>query len=58
MPHLSDPLVKERLVKAGTEVSAGAAIHEWTTWRDEQLVNVLKLQKQSRLNEPAIKDQA
>ncbi len=58
MPHLSDPLVKERLVKAGAEVSAGAAIHEWTTWRDEQLVNVLKLQRQSRLNEPAIKDQA
>lgn len=55
-PHLDDPEVKARLVEAGTEVSAGAAIQEWTAWRDEQLVSVLKLQSQSRVNEPALKD--
>jgi len=54
-PNLSDPQVRDRLIQAAEQVSAGAATQAWTTWRDEQLVSVLKLQQQSRLDEPTHK---
>ncbi len=57
IPHLSDPDVKARLVEAGAEVAGGSEIQDWTAWRDAQLVNVLKLQQQSRADEPAPKEQ-
>jgi carnitine 3-dehydrogenase len=44
--------VKQRLVNAAEEASAGQPIAEWTAWRDEQLVDVLKLQAASELREP------
>lgn len=55
-PRLSDPAVKQRLVEAADEVAAGASIHEWIRWRDEQLVRVLTLQKLSQENEPGHKE--
>jgi hypothetical protein len=54
-PNLSDPQVRDRLIQAAEQVSAGAATQAWTTWRDEQLVSVLKLQQQGRLDEPTHK---
>lgn len=46
------PEVKQRLVAAGEEVSAGQPIADWVEWRDEQLVDVLKLQAASEQREP------
>jgi len=36
--------VKARLVEASAEVSDGRSIAEWVTWRDRQLVELIKLQ--------------
>ena len=44
--------VKQRLVIAAEEAAAGQPIVEWVAWRDEQLVDVLKLQAASELREP------
>ena len=45
-PQLT-PDVKARLVAASKEVSDGQPIAEWVAWRDEQLVDVIKLQTAS-----------
>ena len=50
-PHLT-PEVKARLVAAADEVSAGQRIDEWVAWRDENLVDILKLQNASGEREP------
>lgn len=50
-PSLTDE-VKARLVDAGAEVSAGQSIADWVTWRDQNLVQVIKLQQTSATNEP------
>jgi carnitine 3-dehydrogenase len=50
-PRLT-PEVKEQLVRAAVEVSAGASVADWVQWRDENLVNVLKLQHASEAEEP------
>jgi carnitine 3-dehydrogenase len=50
-PRLT-PEVKDQLVRAAVEVSAGASVADWVQWRDENLVNVLKLQHASEAEEP------
>jgi carnitine 3-dehydrogenase len=45
-PNL-DSKVKERLVEAAAEISAGASIEHWTRWRDAHLVDVIRLQNSS-----------
>lgn len=50
-PQLT-PEVTARLVRASAEVSDGQAIDQWVAWRDEQLVNVIKLQAASEQDEP------
>ncbi len=50
-PRLT-PDVKEQLVAASAEVSAGRPVSDWVQWRDEQLVDVLKLQHASESTEP------
>lgn len=45
--------VKERLVRAGEEVSRGQAIQAWEAWRDRNLVEVIRLQQASEAGEPA-----
>jgi len=51
-PRLT-PAVKARLEQAAVEVSAGAPVADWIRWRDENLVNVLKLQHESEAQEPS-----
>lgn len=46
------PAVKARLVAAGDEVCAGRTVAEWVAWRDQSLVDVLKLQLASASDEP------
>jgi carnitine 3-dehydrogenase len=50
-PRLT-PEVKDQLVRAAVEVSAGAPVADWVQWRDANLVNVLKLQHASEAEEP------
>lgn len=50
-PHLTHE-VKDQLARAAVEVSAGASLADWVRWRDENLVNVLKLQHASEAEEP------
>lgn len=51
-PRLT-PDVIERLAQAGEEVTRGQPISDWIQWRDEQLLDVLKLQRSSAAQEPA-----
>ena len=44
--------VKARLVAAGNEVSDGQPISDWVGWRDQQLVDVVRLQTAAEKNEP------
>ncbi|SEA86972.1 3-hydroxyacyl-CoA dehydrogenase NAD-binding domain-containing protein [Variovorax sp. YR216] len=44
--------VKARLVAAGNEVSDGQPISDWVGWRDQQLVDVVRLQAAAEKNEP------
>lgn len=50
------PKVDEKLIEMLSQVSAEVAdqqdVEKWIKWRDEQLVNVLKLQSQSQLTQP------
>lgn len=46
------PEVITKLVAASEEISAGHPVAAWTAWRDEHLVEVLKLQSSSQLREP------
>ena len=39
--------MKAKLVAAADEVARGRPIGEWVRWRDENLVSVLKIQRQS-----------
>jgi carnitine 3-dehydrogenase len=41
------PEVRAKLIQAGDEVAKGRSISEWTQWRDESLIQVLKLQETS-----------
>lgn len=41
------PEVRAKLIQAGDEVAKGKSISEWTQWRDESLIQVLKLQETS-----------
>lgn len=50
-PHLT-PETKARLVAASDEVADGQGIAAWVAWRDEQLVEVIKLQAASESREP------
>jgi carnitine 3-dehydrogenase len=50
-PQLTEE-VKARLVEAAEEVSGHAPIADWIRWRDEHLVDVLKLQHASETSEP------
>jgi carnitine 3-dehydrogenase len=50
-PHLT-PETKARLVAASDEVSEGQGIASWVAWRDQQLVDVIKLQTTSESREP------
>lgn len=50
-PRLT-PEVKQRLAIAAEEACAGQAIADWVAWRDEQLVDVLKLQAASEQRQP------
>ena len=43
---------KARLVEASTEVTAQQGIATWVAWRDEHLVDVIKLQNASEAREP------
>jgi carnitine 3-dehydrogenase len=47
------PEVQAKLIEAADEVSCLAAIPDWIRWRDEKLVQVLKLQQSSRGDEPS-----
>jgi carnitine 3-dehydrogenase len=51
MPDLT-PEVKALLVAAGAEVSGGQAIKAWEAWRDQNLVEVIRLQQSGAANEP------
>lgn len=44
--------VKDRLVAAGAEVSAGRPVGDWEGWRDRGLVQVIKLQQAGIADEP------
>ena len=46
------PDVKAKLVQAAEEVSDGTAIADWICWRDENLVDVIKLQHVGEVREP------
>jgi len=50
-PRLT-PETKARLVAASDEVADGRGIAAWVAWRDEQLVEVIKLQNASESREP------
>ena len=50
-PHLTDD-VKAKLVQAAASVSDNAAIEDWIRWRDENLVNVIRLQQDGQVQEP------
>lgn len=50
-PQLT-PEVTARLVEASAEISDDQPIDQWVAWRDEQLVNVIKLQVASEQVEP------
>ncbi len=51
LPKL-DPETRERLVEASAEVARGHEVSEWVRWRDQQLVNVVRLQQASHATEP------
>lgn len=44
--------VKARLVDAANEVSDRASIADWIIWRDQNLVNVIRLQQKGQLQRP------
>lgn len=50
-PNLT-PEVKQRLVVAAENISREKSIADWIHWRDENLVKVIKLQKQGKNDEP------
>ena len=50
-PHLT-PEVRQLLAVAGDEVSAAQPIAEWVRWRDQQLVEVIKLQTTGETRAP------
>lgn len=43
-PHLNSE-VKQRLIEAADEIANGASTDEWARWRDERLVEVIRLQR-------------
>jgi carnitine 3-dehydrogenase len=51
VPALNDTLIA-MLDAISPEVAKQQAVQDWIQWRDEQLVNVLKLQAQSQISEP------
>lgn len=51
-PRLT-PDVIDRLSEAGNEVTRERPLSDWIQWRDEQLLEVLKLQRSSAAQEPA-----
>jgi carnitine 3-dehydrogenase len=46
------PEVKGRLVEAAQDISSGRPVHDWESWRDRNLVRVLRLQQSSASDEP------
>ena len=50
-PRLT-PEVKARLVAASEEIADGKPVAEWVAWRDEQLVELVKLQAAGELRKP------
>ena len=54
-PHLT-PEVKARLITASEELADGKPVAEWVAWRDEQLVELMKLQAASELRKPKRSD--
>lgn len=46
------PEVKAQLVKAAEEVSERAPISDWIRWRDENLVEIIKLQHSGEMHKP------
>ena len=53
-----DATTKARLVQASAELAGGHGVAEWVQWRDQQLVEVVRLQQQSRQTEPGVADPA
>jgi carnitine 3-dehydrogenase len=51
VPKLDEAMI-QLLANISAEVSAKQEVKDWIKWRDEQLVNVLKLQVQSHQTEP------
>lgn len=54
VPKLDEKMI-QLLAKISSEVSSEQDVQDWVKWRDEQLVNVLKLQSQSHKTEPSNK---
>ena len=50
------PEVKARLIMASEELADGKPVAEWVAWRDEQLVELMKLQAASQLRKPKRSD--
>jgi carnitine 3-dehydrogenase len=46
------PELKQRMIEAAGELSAGHSVTEWAGWRDRQLVRVLSLQQATVAEEP------
>ena len=46
------PEIKARLVMASEEIADGKPVAEWVAWRDEQLVELMKLQAAGELRKP------
>ena len=46
------PEVKAQLVAAADEVCAGESIADWVRWRDDKLIDVIKLQQASEADHP------
>jgi carnitine 3-dehydrogenase len=51
VPKVDEKLI-EMLSRVSSEVADQQDVQEWIKWRDEQLVNVLKLQSQSKATQP------
>jgi len=51
-PLALTPEVRERLVEAAREVSHGCEIAPWVRWRDQHLVDLIKLQQAGAGSEP------
>lgn len=51
VPKLDESLI-DMLEAISPEIASHQDVHDWIQWRDQQLVNVLKLQAQSQISEP------